>query len=202
MLRQDPMSRRRSVSYPGPGSRFYLPTVIWEGSLQALRRYGGYGSEGLVLWGGVIGGAGDTLVTSLLLLNHPPQGAAVRPTPEAMRAVLRSLSSRDEKLVAQVHSHPDAAFHSLGDSQRPASFHHGYISIVVPRFGQNTRSLADCAVYEYREGFVALVQREVNDRFVVQEQVVHVLPWRHAAPRRGPWNGLNRILSIIAPKRP
>lgn len=202
MLRQNPLIRRRRVPYPGPGSRLYLPAVIWEESLQALRRYGGYEAEGLVFWGGVIGGAGETLVTSLLVLNHAPQGAAVRPTPEAMRAVLRTLQARDEKMVAQVHSHPGAAFHSPGDNQRPASSHPGYISIVVPRFGQGVYSLADCAVYEFREGFVALAQLEVNYRFVVQEQVVHVLPWRHATPKRGPWNGLNWILNIIARRRP
>jgi proteasome lid subunit RPN8/RPN11 len=202
MPRQNTLIRRRQVAYPGSGSRFYLPTPIWDQSLHALRHYGSHRSEGLVFWGGVIGGAAETLVTSLLLLDHVPQGAGVRPTLAEMRAVLRALQARDEKLVAQVHSHPGAAFHSPGDSQRPASFHPGYISIVVPRFGQGVQSLADCAVYEYRDGFMALAQWEIADRFLVQEQVDHVLPRRHAGLERRLWSGLSRIQNIIARRKP
>lgn len=201
MLRQDRLSRRR-LPYSGPGSTYYLPAAIWDETLRTLRWYGKYRSEGLVFWGGVVGGTGETLVTSLLRLNHRPQGAGVRPTPEAMRAMLRSLKARDEKLVAQAHSHPGAAFHSPGDSQRAASFHLGYVSIVVPNFGQGVDTLAECGVYEYRNGFVALTRPEIADRFVVNEQVVHIQPWRHEDPERRPWNALNRILNTIARRRP
>ncbi|MCI0590815.1 MAG: Mov34/MPN/PAD-1 family protein [Gammaproteobacteria bacterium] len=202
MLRQNALNQRRRVPYPGSGSRYYIPALIWDESLQALRWYGSYLSEGLVFWGGVVGGVGEILVTSLLVLNHAPQGGAVRPTLEEMRAVLHALQARDEKLVAQVHTHPGEAFHSLGDSQSPASFHPGYISIVIPHFGQDVRSLTHCSVYEYQDEFVALVQSDIVNRFVIQEQVVQVLPRRSASPDRRPWNGLNWIQNIIARRRP
>ena len=130
---------RRAVQYPGVGSHFYLTPLIWRETVAALSYYGGFQSEGLIYWGGTIGGVGETMVTSLLKLNHTPQGGTVRPTSQEMRMLLRTLRQRDEKLVAQIHSHPGDAFHSLGDSQHATSYHQGFISIVLPNFGKGVQ---------------------------------------------------------------
>ncbi len=73
----------------------------------------------------------------------------MRLTREESRWLLRTLRARDEKLIAQVHSHPGSAFHSPGDNERAASFHPGYFSIVVPGFARNIEAIEDCALFEF-----------------------------------------------------
>lgn len=151
-----PLKPRRSVSYPCAGATAVIPTELWRESLEILRSYGKDGSEGLVFWGGVV--AGDCLqITGLYAPRHRPQGLRVRLAADESRWLLRLLRERDEKLVAQVHSHSDLAFHSDGDEERAASFHSGFLSIVVPHFGVGVERLEDCAVFEYDgKGFIEL----------------------------------------------
>lgn len=195
---------RRSIPYPGIGSLFYLPQNIWDETVKSVAYYGQFRSEGLVYWGGIVDGAGGITVTSLLCLNHLPQGGCVRPTSEEMRALLRSLRERDEKLVAQIHTHLGEAFHSLGDSQKATSFHPGFISIVLPGFGRGVASLLDCAVYEFRGDFERLRQDEIKSRFAIYNQTVDLMPrpepvkgkWRETL-----WNTLSQKLKFIARKK-
>lgn len=191
---------RRSIHYPGVGSRFHLPDELWNQTVSALRYYGQFQSEGLVYWGGIVGAGGETIVTSLLKLNHLPQGGCVRPTSKEMRVLLRTLRERDEKLVAQIHSHPGQAFHSPGDSLHATSFHRGFISLVLPNFGSGVQSLFDCAVYEFRGSFEAVTQSEIAERFVVQPTIVDLLPsipQPVEEPKETLWNALSKKLKSI-----
>lgn len=195
---------RRTVPYPGVGSRFYLTATVWNETIATLSYYGDFKSEGLVYWGGAIGGVGETIVTSLLKLNHTPQGGIVRPTSQEMRALLRTLRQRDEKLVAQIHSHPGGAFHSFGDDQHATSYHPGFISIVLPNFGKGVHSLLDCAIYEFRSDFEALTQKEIAERFVIQPQIVDLIPSiaEVRQPEKGSlWSVLNKKLRFTVFKR-
>lgn len=171
---------RRSDPYPAPGYHIRLPTSIWAASLDELRRYASLGgshrhpgSEALVYLGGVVAGD-EMIVTSLYLLDHAPQGGSVAVTDAEAKWLLRALRARDEKLVGQVHSHLGAAGHSLGDDLHATSFHDGFLSIVVPRFGHGISFVSDCAVLEFRDGaFVDLDDDEVDSRLRVVSQVVH-----------------------------
>ena len=196
---------RRAINYPGAGCHFYLPQDIWDKTVVALRDYGQFQSEGLVYWGGIVGAADEIIVTSLLKLNHPPQGGCVRPSSKEMRVLLRTLRGRDEKLVAQIHSHPAQAFHSPGDSQHATSFHHGFMSIVLPNFGEGVRSLFDCAVFEFRGSFEALTYEEISVRFAVQPSVVDLTPsiskTVEGKERRTPWSALSQKLRSIVFKK-
>jgi hypothetical protein len=131
----------------------------------------------------------------------------VRPTAEEMRALLRTLRKRDEKLVAQIHSHPGEAFHSLGDSQHATSYHQGFISIVLPNFGRGVQSLLDCAVYEFRGDFDALTPQEIGERFILQPQIVDLMPpaidTANTAAKKGGtlWNVLRQKLKSIVSRK-
>jgi hypothetical protein len=170
---------RRSEPYPAPGYCVRLPTPIWAASLDELRRYASLGgnrrhpgSEALVYLGGVVAGD-EMIVTSLYLLDHAPQGGSVAVTDAEAKWLLRALRARDEKLVGQVHSHLGAAGHSLGDDLHATSFHDGFLSIVVPRFGHDISAVSECAVLEFRDGtFVDLDDSEVDSRLRVAPQVV------------------------------
>ena len=168
-------SGARSTPYPSPGYSLRVPIVIWHDALATTRAYAGLGrsevgergSEALVYFGGVVAGA-EMIVTGLYRLNHEPQGDRVVATREEARWLIRTLRARDEKLVGQLHAHRGLAGHSAGDDRWATSFHAGFISVVVPRFGIGVSAPAECAVLEYRGGrFVPLERAEIERRIRV-----------------------------------
>lgn len=202
MLRQNPVKNlRRKAAYPGPGFRFYLPQSVWKETLVAIQRYAAYDSEGLVFWGGGVGTTGEGYITTVYIPNHPPQGYRARPDQTTMRQLVRLLHAADQKLLAQVHSHPGEAYHSFGDDENAASYHPGYLSIVIPDFGSHVTILSQCAVHEYdgRE-FVRLPESEVISRFVFEEQVVEIAPWGWIEEETL-WKKLKQKLSSTGPKK-
>lgn len=202
MLQQHKLKKpRRAIPYPGAGSRFYISTSIWEQTLLVITRYRAHYSEGLVFWGGIIGATGEVYATTLYIPNHSPQGARARPDVPSMRKMVRSLHARDEKLVAQIHSHPDQAFHSFGDDENAASYHEGYISIVIPRYGQGIKELNRCGIFEFDgNSFQKLSNVETKNRFVIQEQVVFLAPWKEPI-RNKRWKELRRKLKLIVHRK-
>lgn len=202
----------RAVPYPPPGNRLRLPEPLWESALATMRSYatlgcsdlGARGSEALVYLGGVVAGA-EMIATGLYRLNHEPQGDRVVVTPEEARWLLRTLRAQDEKLVGQLHSHRGLAGHSPGDDAWATSFHEGFLSIVVPRFGATVAALTDCAVLEYRGGrFVQLGQEEIERRVCVYPPIVErgarVVPLETAQRKEKRWPAFAARLKSIARK--
>jgi hypothetical protein len=196
---------RRAQSYPGVGAAIFIPAVAWERTLAVVRTYQRESSEALVFWGGVVTGEAMQ-VTGVYVVGHNPQGGAVRLTPAESRWLVRRLREREEKLLAQVHSHGGSAFHSWGDDEKAASFHPGYLSVVVPRFGRGVRGVGDCALLEFDGGgFRGMGVEEVARR-------VRILPLVDERPGgfRGRQGGRGWITSIasslrarlIGPRRP
>jgi hypothetical protein len=182
-----------------------VPLPIWKDTLAALAWYGTQDSEGLVYWGGAVGAASEIQVLSLLRVNHDPQGYRAKPSQTASRELLRALRSRDEKLIAQVHSHPGVAFHSPGDDQFATSFHPGFLSIVVPHFARTVALIDECAVFEYRGAFEELTPAEVHSRIHIYDPVVDLAPPQENAStnleEKQSWKSLIRKLRSIAPKK-
>jgi len=176
----------RHQNYPELGSEVRLPAALWRSSLRTLRDYGALKSEGLVYLAGVVAAPKQMVVTSVLALGHQAQGGTVVVTKEEARWLLRTLRSRDEKLFAQVHSHAGAAFHSGGDDDHATSFHTGFLSVVVPRFGSGIERIEQCAVHEYRKGrFEELPAEDVARRFdIFDPEVDRGPPPRAVQP---PW---------------
>lgn len=183
---------RRGVPYPGAGAIIRVPAEIWQRSLDVLRLYGSVGSEGLVFWGGTI--TADTIqVTTLYIPGHEPQGDCVKVTPEEGRWLLRRLKERDEKLIAQFHSHGGLAGHSDGDDERAASAHEGFLSLVAPYFGRGVATPQECGVHEY-DGrcFLRLSEDEVCRRIVVdglfeERRPIPIVPIGPEVPKRRSW---------------
>lgn len=168
---------RRSVTYPGPGAWWSVPQPIVGETVAYLKRYGARGCEGLAYWAGSVGANGEVVVQTLILVNHEPQGAGVHVTRDEARRLVRALAELDLKLVAQVHSHPGEAFHSLGDDEHATSFHEGFISAVVPHYAREDVGLYGWTFHEYREsGFVRVPPAEVRARFQVLPMVRELQP--------------------------
>ena len=201
----------RSTPYPPSRYAVRVGELIWDGALATVRAYatlgaerGQRGSEALVYLGGVVRGE-EMIVTGLYRLHHEPQGDRVAVTPEEARWLLETLRARDEKLVAQLHSHRGRAGHSFGDDAWATSFHEGFLSIVVPHFGATATAPVDCAVLEYRNGeFVQLGHEEVARRIHPYPETVErvALPAAATASTVKPWRAFAQRLQSIAPKRP
>lgn len=62
------------------------------------------------------------------------------------------------------------------DEEEAVSFHEGFVSIVVPDFGEPVYDLRDCGVYVYtaNKGWRLLDDGEIEDQFVIDETVLEV----------------------------
>ena len=68
-------------------------------------------------------------------------------------------------IIAQIHSHPNEAYHSGTDDAYPIVATKGGISIVVPRFAIDPIDINNCAVYRLssKNCWVKLSQSETNN---------------------------------------
>ena len=88
-----------------------------------------------------------------------------------------SLTSFDLVPIAQIHSHPQDAFLSPTDAQRPIIAARGFLSIVIPGFG--FVDLADVGLwraYEFhaRDDWRELDQPERDRRFVIDPSLLRI----------------------------
>jgi hypothetical protein len=107
-------------------------------TLGHLREAGVRRQECVVLWLGRPSERGVEVVE----VYRPQQRAAMDMfhIPPAGMAALHTTLRRDRVMVAaQVHSHPQEAFHSLADDQWAIVRHVGALSLVVPDFAAHTQ---------------------------------------------------------------
>jgi hypothetical protein len=141
------------------------------------------------------------VVTTVLRLQHSPQGDRVAPTADEVRWLISTFRARDEKLMAQMHTHRHTAFHSPGDDRMATSFHDGFLSIVAPNFAVGVDRLDQCAVHEYHTGsFHLLDPIEVRARFIVFDPVVNRRPIPETQ-EHSIWQRFVQKLRSIAPNR-
>ena len=72
--------------------------------------------------------------------------------PDAMAALYAKLREYRLMVAAQIHSHPNAAFHSKADDRWAIVRHEGALSVVVPHFAREItveRFLEDAMVYQF-----------------------------------------------------
>lgn len=110
---------------------------ILERSQQSLRRAGRDGRELFVLWSGQQRGK-----VCEVLAGHVPRqtsyksrkGLLVRVEGDALHKLNRWLFEHEQTLVAQLHAHPDDAYHSGTDDTYPIVTQLGGLSLVAARF--------------------------------------------------------------------
>lgn len=89
----------------------------------------------------------------------------------SMAKVVRSAAKLNLQIVAQVHTHPGAAYHSKGDEEGARIKYNGYVSIVLPNYGKHLPSLEGAAIYIYQnhQGFISL---QLSDIAIAPEIVL------------------------------
>jgi len=152
---------------------FKVPRRVLDDTGELLAERGRLGLEAVVLW---IGRVEDSRRASILAAVRPGQiayrgeeGCAVEVPPDALSEIIRLLHD-GTFVLARVHTHPGAAYHSDVDDSNMLIAHDGAISIVVPRFAIDPVDLAECSVNELRHpgGWRELAAEEVARRFEVQ----------------------------------
>lgn len=71
--------------------------------------------------------------------------------PVAMAVCVRTAARLGLQIVAQVHTHPSAAYHSDGDIEGARIRYAGYASVVLPDYGRRLPRLDEAAVYVFCE---------------------------------------------------
>lgn len=114
-------------------------------------RYGGSkGVEAVALFAGI--GKGKTFEIKEVILPRQQgyileQGLMYAVDGEELHKINVWLYENKMNLIAQIHSHPNEAYHSEADDRFPIVDTYGGISIVVPYFASGNILLKDCAIY-------------------------------------------------------
>lgn len=145
---------------------------IIEQTYNHFRKYGKKGLEGFVLWNGRLSSEEIASVTEAFI---PPQhsvnntyGLSVTIPGEALHKLNIHLHESNLKLLAQVHSHPNEAYHSAVDDVFPVATQVGSFSLVIPYFGALPFSSDHCAVYRLNTAnrWESLTSAQV-DKFII-----------------------------------
>ncbi len=127
-----------------------VPREVLDDGQAFMRATGLRGNEGMVLWVGKKDGP-TFQVTNLVI----PEQRGVRTSdgicvivegPELARLNMELYKGKLQ-LIAQVHSHPSAAYHSTTDDEFAVATRIGCFSLVVPDFATRPFSFAETAIY-------------------------------------------------------
>lgn len=151
--------------------------------------------EAVVLW---IGTFEPPTITRVVVPEQETSVGRFRVPLAARQSLARELAGTGQMVVAQVHSHPDLAFHSPIDDAEAIPRRVGAYSLVVPDFGVRD-DLLDGA---------ALFQLDADGRWLPAPTTTFDVPqtFQPAAPtaastRRSVWRRLIDTLKNFGPSR-
>jgi hypothetical protein len=120
-----------------------------------LREVGRKGLEGVALWAGKHTAGIFTVERAIIPSQkafRTEQGLLYTVGPEELHRINVWLYENQMTLIAQIHSHPGAAYHSETDDSYPIVTTVGALSLVVPDFARAPFELENCAVYRLFSG--------------------------------------------------
>ena len=142
-------------------------------TMRALQKFGARSLEGLVLWLGKVEPGEARVLRALIPEQHPlssEKGIGYFVSGETLFALNRALAETGLRLIAQVHSHPEEAYHSAADDRYAIVTADGGFSLVVPNFGRAPANPTSWAVYRLSQGdWIELSAKEVKSLFRVGE---------------------------------
>lgn len=147
--------------------------AVIQGTLRTLQEFGDRGLEGLVLWLGEIEPGIARIIQAYVPVQHPitsETGLGYFVSGETLFELNRSLETTGLRLIAQVHSHPEEAYHSDADDRYAIVTADGGLSLVVPNFGHASADPSSWAVYRLSQGnWRELSFKETRDLIKVSE---------------------------------
>ena len=124
---------------------FAVPADVARVTHEHLRAKGREHAEGVVLW---IGTFEPPAITGAVVPEQETSAGRFRVPLAARQLLTRELAGSGQMVVAQVHSHPDLAFHSPIDDAEAIPRRVGAHSLVVPDFGTRGHLLDDAALFQ------------------------------------------------------
>lgn len=115
-----------------------------------LRNVGENGFEAFALWAGVRSERRFFVKETIIPAQtgyRLPDGVCVTVGPEELHRINVWLYEHEMTLIAQLHSHPEEAFHSDTDDAFPIATTLGSLSLVLPDYASRPFNLQECAVY-------------------------------------------------------
>lgn len=171
-----PGNGRRQRGIPDRIEKYYVPTAVLRETQRYIEAHAEDGTEGYVFWAGAVA-ENEAYITTCVYPTANARHGGVKVPLEKMTEINLELRDRDQLVLAQVHSHPGVARHSSVDEEKAVSFHEGFVSIVIPDFGDTpVYDLRDCGVYIYTadDGWRLLDDTEIEDRFAIEDTVLEV----------------------------
>lgn len=127
-----------------------VPRVVLDDGQEFMRIVGHRGNEGIVFWVGKQDGT-TFHVTNLVIPEQrgisTEDGICAYIEGEELARLNMEFHKRHLQLIAQVHSHPGAAYHSRTDDEFAVATRIGSFSLVVPDFAVRPFSFEEAAIY-------------------------------------------------------
>jgi Prokaryotic homologs of the JAB domain len=133
--------------------RVTLKREILDSTLKTIREFGRHRSEALLLWLGHVEAETAQIVKVFTPEQHAissEDGVGYFVDGNTLFQLNRDLSETGLRLIAQVHSHPQEAYHSAADDRYAIVTAEGGLSLVVPYFGRAPADPTSWAVYRLR----------------------------------------------------
>jgi hypothetical protein len=154
--------------------RIAIRRNLIEETLAALKEGGRENRETVVLWLGRRSTAG----IDVFEVHVPRQTAEshwFRIPPDAMKDLMAHLRRSRYFIAAQVHSHPEEAFHSYTDDKWAIVRHAGALSLVLPYFGEHSDKgsfVRDAAVFKLsaRNEWVEVSDDRIEEHYQIIDE--------------------------------
>lgn len=157
-------------------SKIIIPKTIQEQTINHIRQCGENLEEGFVAWSGTTNKT-HTVINSVIIPSADGfrHYGGIHFSNETVESIADSILKKGEKLIAQVHSHPFEAFHSITDNSYPLVHREGFLSIVIPFFGRGGFAYHDgVRAFEYQENckWDEISSLEFQERFKFQKRKI------------------------------
>lgn len=165
-----------ATNHPRPFRHITVSRAIIKQMLETMRDFGSHGWEVLVLWLGEIEpNTGKAHVIQAFVPKQKPisseDGVGYFVSGETLFQLNRDLSESGLRLIAQVHSHPQEAYHSDADDRYAIVTTQGGLSLVVPDFGSAPPDPTSWAVYRLcDQDWLEVSTKEVRSLFEVIDE--------------------------------
>jgi hypothetical protein len=134
-----------------------LPEKLAVTAIEALYSAGRKGAEGVALFAGTRDGTVFKIEKTIVPKQKAgsfEEGLIYVVEGDELYRISLDLFDNKQQLVAQIHSHPSAAYHSETDDMYPIVTVLGGVSIVVPNFAKGGVNLTEWAVYRLLPGSI------------------------------------------------
>ena len=165
---------RRDVDFAF--DRVFIPSLVIDHTELILRQAGQCGEEGFLVWAGCLT-AGDAFVSSVVVPKLSIGAIHGEVSAETTGRLLDALDERDLVPIAQMHTHPLAAFLSDTDAIRPIVAVPGFLSVVIPSFGfVDLADVQTWSAHEFRgtEQWHEMTDDERSRRFIIDDSIIKV----------------------------